>query len=414
MIDSTLEYLYKLQNRGIKLGLVNIENFLIECKNPESCFKSIHIAGTNGKGSTASILAKVLQKNGFSVGLYTSPHLINFNERIRVNGIPISNKEIICFTKKHRRYIDKNSITFFEATTAMAFNYFAKNKVDYAIIETGLGGRLDSTNVLSPIQTIITEIDFDHTRLLGDSVEEITAEKCGIMKPNVSNTTINNDKKIQEVISKFSIKNDTSTDYINKNDIQINKQKNDSLDFTFKDISYYIPQSGSFQAQNAILAIETIKKILPDLSTDKIQHGLNEWIWPGRMQLMSDNIFYDVAHNSSGIKILCEDLKNIFNKKPFGLVVIKNDKIRTEILDLFKNCFQDLVISTIPSRDILGKNDINKTKDLNNFKFIENLSDALQYLEHKKFDGPKVVFGSHYIAKYVYNFFDFSFDNGTI
>ena len=296
----------------------------------------------------------------------------------------------------------------------MAFNYFAKNKVDYAIIETGLGGRLDSTNVLSPIQTIITEIDFDHTRLLGDSVEEITAEKCGIMKPNVSNTTINNDKKIQEVISKFSIKNDTSTDYINKNDIQINKQKNDSLDFTFKDISYYIPQSGSFQAQNAILAIETIKKILPDLSTDKIQHGLNEWIWPGRMQLMSDNIFYDVAHNSSGIKILCEDLKNIFNKKPFGLVVIKNDKIRTEILDLFKNCFQDLVISTIPSRDILGKNDINKTKDLNNFKFIENLSDALQYLEHKKFDGPKVVFGSHYIAKYVYNFFDFSFDNGSI
>ena len=128
MIDSTLEYLFNLHNRGIKLGLLNIKNFLKECDNPENHFKSIHIAGTNGKGSTASIIAKILQSNGFTVGLYTSPHLINFNERIRVNGVPISNNEIIHFTKKHQRYIEKNSITFFEATTAMAFDYFATKK----------------------------------------------------------------------------------------------------------------------------------------------------------------------------------------------------------------------------------------------------------------------------------------------
>ena len=151
MINKTLEYLYQLHNRGIKLGLNNIQNFLVQCKNPEKKFKSIHIAGTNGKGSTASIIAKILQTNGFSVGLYTSPHLMNFNERIRVNGRPITNEEIIRFTKKHQKYIDKKSITFFEATTAMAFNHFSENKVDYAIIETGLGGRLDSTNVLNPV-----------------------------------------------------------------------------------------------------------------------------------------------------------------------------------------------------------------------------------------------------------------------
>ena len=146
----------------------------------------------------------------------------------------------------------------------------------------------------------------------------------------------------------------------------------------------------------------------------KIQKGLDKWIWPGRMQLMKDDIFYDVAHNSSGIKVLCEDLKNIYGKKPFGLVVIKNNKIRNEILDLFQNAFEDLVISTIPSKDILDKKDIRKVEELNNFKFIANLPDALDYISHKNFEGPKVIFGSHYISKYVYNFFDFSFDNGCI
>jgi dihydrofolate synthase/folylpolyglutamate synthase len=210
------------------------------------------------------------------------------------------------------------------------------------------------------------------------------------------------------------MENNTDTDYVDKKNIVIKEQKKESLHFKFKDFSYHLPQSGSFQAQNAILAIETIKKILPGLSIDKIQHGLNKWVWPGRMQLMSGNIFYDVAHNSSGVKILCKDLKDIYHKKPIGLVVIKNDKIREEILDLFKHSFEELVISTIPSKDILGKNDIQKNKELNNFKFFENIQDALDYLNNKEYDGPKVVFGSHYIAKYVYNFFDFSFDNGSI
>ena len=153
MIDSTLEYLYQLHNRGIKLGLENINKILHECNNPHDTFKSIHLAGTNGKGSTASIIAKILQNAGQKVGLYTSPHLINFNERIRINGVPINDRDIVNFTKTYRDFFEKHSITFFEATTAMAFDYFKKNKIDIAIVETGLGGRLDSTNVLSPIHT---------------------------------------------------------------------------------------------------------------------------------------------------------------------------------------------------------------------------------------------------------------------
>ena len=206
MINSTLEYLYQLHNRGIKLGLENVNKILNECDNPHNEFKSIHLAGTNGKGSTASIIAKILQNTGLKVGLYTSPHLINFNERIRINGHPISNNEIINFTKKHRNFFEKHSITFFEATTAMAFDYFRKNNVDIAVVETGLGGRLDSTNVLSPIHTIITEIDFDHTHLLGDSVEEITAEKCGIIKKQIPVVIQNQTNKIKTIIKEECLK----------------------------------------------------------------------------------------------------------------------------------------------------------------------------------------------------------------
>jgi len=414
MINSTLEYLYQLHNRGIKLGLDNVNKILHECDNPHNEFKSIHLAGTNGKGSTASIIAKILQNTGLKVGLYTSPHLINFNERIRINGHPISNNEIINFTKKHRNFFEKHSITFFEATTALAFDYFRKSNVDIAVVETGLGGRLDSTNVLSPIHTIITEIDFDHTHLLGDSVEDITAEKCGIIKNSVPNTTINTKDNIVEVIEKFSKKQNTETNYINKNNITVLDHKKSSLHLKYNETSYFLPQAGSFQAENAILAIETIKNEFKDITDIQIQKGLDQWFWPGRMQQMKEDIFYDVAHNSSGVNILTSDLLNIYNKKPLGLVVMKNDKIRPEIISLFENAFEELIISTIPSKDILSKDDIKVQTSLNNYHFIENLNDALEFFENKRFNGPKVIFGSHYIAKYVYNFFDFSFDKGDI
>ena len=414
MIDSTLEYLYQLHNRGIKLGLENINKILHECNNPHNEFKSIHLAGTNGKGSTASIIAKILQNSGKKVGLYTSPHLINFNERIRINGAPISNNDIISFTKTYKDFFEKNSITFFEATTAMAFDYFRKNKIDIAIIETGLGGRLDSTNVLLPIHTIITEIDFDHTHLLGETVEEITSEKCGIIKKAIPNTTINTKKEIVEVIDRFSINQKTKTNYINKDHINTLEHKTNTLHFQYNDSKYILPQAGSFQAENAVLAIETIKNEFKDITNHQIQDGLNRWFWPGRMQQMEEDIFYDVAHNSSGVKILTSDLYNIYNQKPMGLVVIKNDKIRSEIISLFENTFEDLIISTIHSKDILSKEDIKTQKSLKNFQFIQYLNDAFSFLKDKRFNGPKVIFGSHYIAKHVYNYFDFSFDKGNI
>ena len=414
MINDTLEYLYNLHNRGIKLGLDNIESILSECKNPESNFKSIHIAGTNGKGSTASILAKLFQNNYKNVGLYTSPHLIRFNERIRINGKPISNKEIIRFTSEHRNFIDQNSITFFEATTAMAFDFFSKNKVDIAVIETGLGGRLDSTNVLKPEHTIITEIDFDHTHLLGETVEDITREKCGIIKDKTPNITINSEEKIKKVIKTFSEKNNTKTDFLSKKEIKNIDQSKDTMKFEYGNQTYKLPQSGSYQAQNAILAIKTYKKSNTNFLEKDIQKGLDNWYWPGRMQIMKKNFFYDVAHNSSAVKILANDLKDIYNCKPIGLVVMKNDKIKNDIVKIFSEDFHSLTISSIDSKDILDKEKIKSMKSLTRFDYNENLARALYSLDQIKTKRPKVVFGSHYIAKQVFNYFGFSFDKGMI
>ena len=414
MINDTLEYLYNLHNRGIKLGLDNIESILSECKNPESNFKSIHIAGTNGKGSTASILAKLFQNSYKKVGLYTSPHLIRFNERIRINGKPISNKEIIRFTSEHRNFIDQNSITFFEATTAMAFDFFSKNKVDIAVIETGLGGRLDSTNVLKPEHTIITEIDFDHTHLLGETVEDITREKCGIIKDKTPNITINSEEKIKKVIKTFSEKNNTKTDFLSKKEIKNIDQSKDTMKFEYGNQTYKLPQSGSYQAQNAILAIKTYKKSNTNFLEKDIQKGLDNWYWPGRMQIMKKNFFYDVAHNSSAVKILANDLKGIYNCKPIGLVVMKNDKIKNDIVKIFSEDFHSLTISSIDSKDILDKEKIKSMKSLSRFDYNENLARSLYLLDQIETKRPKVVFGSHYIAKQVFNYFGFSFDKGMI
>jgi len=414
MINPTLEFLYGLHNRGIKLGLKNIESFLKLCGNPHKKIKTIHLAGTNGKGSTSSIIAKILQKNGYKVGLYTSPHLIHFNERIRINGLPISDEKIIKFIENHKQTLIDSSITFFEATTALAFEHFAEESVDIAIVETGLGGRLDSTNVLSPIQTIITEIHYDHTHILGDSIEEITSEKCGIFKDQTPSMTVNSDPRAIKTIKERALIKNVAVSFIKKENIVVKNQTPISVNFKYENQQFTIPQAGSYQAQNAIMAIKTCQNNFNHLTHENIQLALDGWYWPARMQMMKDNFFYDVAHNRNGITILTKDLKEIYNKKPLGVVVLKNDKINPQLIDIFSTSFEKLIISTIPSKDILNKEEIMSNPLLKKFQFIENLNVALTELDKLEYSGAKVVFGSHYIAKDVYNFFDFSFDNGVI
>ena len=188
----TLDYLFgrlpiyqRIGPAAYKADIGNIINAAKHLENPHTQFKSIHIAGTNGKGSTAHMLASILQESAIKVGLYTSPHLKDFRERIKINGEMIAQKQVVTFVKENLIFFEKMELSFFEFTVAMAFDYFAKQKVDIAIIETGLGGRLDSTNIINPELAIITNISLDHTNLLGDTIEKIAREKAGIIKNEI-------------------------------------------------------------------------------------------------------------------------------------------------------------------------------------------------------------------------------------
>ena len=190
--EQTIEYLFarlpmfhRIGAVAYKADLNNTLTLMEFLNHPEKKFKSIHIAGTNGKGSCSHTLASIFQNAGYKTGLYTSPHLKDFRERIKINGKMISEEEVISFTKRTKSFIEKVEPSFFEITVGMCFNYFAEQKVDIAIIETGLGGRLDSTNVITPELSCITNISLDHTNLLGDTLEKIAAEKAGIIKKNV-------------------------------------------------------------------------------------------------------------------------------------------------------------------------------------------------------------------------------------
>src|SRR3989344_3935982 len=193
----TLEYLYSLESSKIKLGLENIQNLLSKIGNLEKQLKFIHVAGTNGKGSVCSMLFYILKEAGYKVGLYTSPHLKRFNERIRINGHFITDKEIVDYFLRVKPHITTQS--FFEITTAMAFLYFKDKNVDFAVLEVGLGGRLDATNVVTPLISVITNIELEHTDLLGDTIEKIAFEKAGIIKDNVPVVTIAKGKALETI-----------------------------------------------------------------------------------------------------------------------------------------------------------------------------------------------------------------------
>jgi dihydrofolate synthase/folylpolyglutamate synthase len=325
-INSILDKLFNLQRLGIKVGLDHTYELLNRCGNPHNKLKAIHIAGTNGKGSTAAMLQSILRKAGLNVGLYTSPHLVNFNERIRINGLPIPNSFIIEFMKIFNDDIDKIKSTFFETTTVLALYYFCYNKVDVSIIETGLGGRLDSTNVLNPNLTVITSIDIDHQNLLGNTINEIAHEKAGIIKKNTPVITTKQPKEVLDILidraeklnSKIDIVNDPDKIFI---DHYYTKFAVDKKEFS-------VPLLGEHQAYNASLAIRASSVFMEKLSYQTISDGLVATIWPGRFQKLNKQlpIFYDVAHNSAGINTIRLTLKSINASKKIGLIILKDDK----------------------------------------------------------------------------------------
>jgi len=416
-ISPILDKLFSLQRLGIKVGLDHTIQLLNRCGNPHNKLKTIHIAGTNGKGSTAAILQSILRTAGLKVGLYTSPHLVSFNERIRVNGSPISNDFIIDFMKKFNDDINEIESTFFETTTVLSLCYFYFKKVDVAIIETGLGGRLDSTNVLNPNLSIITSIDMDHQNILGNTIEEIANEKAGIIKKNTPLITFKQPKKILDILrNRAKILN-------TKIEIVVDPQKivvdNFSTKFVINNKTFSIPLIGKHQAYNAALAIRSSNIFMGPLSYQMIKDGIKNTVWPGRFQLLNNKlkIFYDVAHNSAGINTIRSTLNSLNALEKIGLIILKEDKDVDQISNSLKGLFDELIISTVPNAQLMSIDELNKSLNRCNIicKPIDPIEKAFNYILDKAEKGAvTIIFGSHYAARSIYKFFEINFDNVTI
>jgi dihydrofolate synthase/folylpolyglutamate synthase len=317
--QQTLSYLYSLHKFGMKFGLRNIRILLRSVDHPQTKFKTIHIAGTNGKGSTSAMIAAIFTAAGYKVGLYTSPHLVKFNERIRINGVMISDADVVKYTRRLKPYIRKIKATFFEATTAMAFRYFADQKVDIAVIETGLGGRLDSTNVIKPIVSVITSIGKDHVEQLGNTLSSIAAEKAGIIKSHIPVILGNITGTALSVIAKTAKRKHAPLLYANK--IRISR-------------SIHLALKGVHQISNAQCAIAAVTVsgghfVIGDKAIRQgLEHTTKYTGLRARLELLSSKpaLLLDVAHNPSGIKQLVSEIKKLGYKKIVFVFAVMRDK----------------------------------------------------------------------------------------
>jgi dihydrofolate synthase/folylpolyglutamate synthase len=416
-IDNLLTHLYGLRRLGIKVGLEHTNELLRRCGSPHRGLKTIHIAGTNGKGSTAAMIQAILRESGLKVGLYTSPHLIRFNERIRINGLPISDKSIIEFMAQFNSVINAVEATFFEATTVLALHYFSNQEVDVAVIETGLGGRLDSTNVIDPELTIITSIDLDHQQLLGETLIDIAVEKAGIIKKQTPVLVCSQTPEVMDVIRNKAQESNSPIIYSN------NPQKiiidHHSTCFELDKKQYSVPLIGAHQAINAGLAIRAVMHHFPEMKQTEIQSGLSNTKWFGRFQPLIKKlpIYYDVAHNPGGIHTIRATLDNLNSKVTNGIMVLKNDKHVDQIALALDGLFNELFVASIPESELMDEQSLfNALKAQNlNCNIMDSIEKGYTYLYDRALKGENgIIFGSHYVAESIYNYFEINFDNGSI
>ena len=368
-----LNYLYSLESPKIKLGTERVHKLLDKIGNPEKQLKCIHVAGTNGKGSVCAMLFYILKEAGYKVGLYTSPHLKRFNERIRINEHFVTDKEIVEYFLKVKPFIINQS--FFEITTAMAFLYFKEKNVDFAVLEVGLGGRLDATNIVTPLISVITNIELEHTDLLGKTSEKIAFEKAGIIKNNVPIATRAKDKAL-EIIKKIAKERNAPLFLVKK----------------YKNVKFrYL--NGNFQQENKDIALTTInilKKYHQIKTGEKqITNGIRKTKWPGRLQFISKNILVDCAHNPSGFEILKKELMTIKKQRKIDkfifVIGIQSDKNISIMLKIINPLVSVIIFTkskhekaTEPNELLKIFNKINKNKKIK-AKIINNPNKALNY-----------------------------------
>lgn len=328
--DWLFSQLPMFQNQGASAYKNDLSNIILlekHLKNPHTKFKTIHVAGTNGKGSTSSLLASVLHEAGYKVGLYTSPHLKDYRERIRINGAVVSENYVVDFVQNHKSFFEEHQLSFFEMSVGLAFDYFANEKVDVAIIEVGLGGRLDATNIITPLLSVITNIGLDHTQFLGTTLREIAFEKGGIIKKNVPVVIGEYDLETKPVFDKLADYNNSKIFYAQDENIR------------------EIPCAllGDYQIANKKTVLCALQLLSDEFVVSKtdVESGFLNVVSNtgllGRWQVLSNfpKVVCDTAHNSHGLKIVLNQIKNeLFDNLHIVLGVV-NDKDLDSILPLF-------------------------------------------------------------------------------
>lgn len=411
--DKCISYLFNLERAGIKYDLKNIKTLLELLNNPQKYFKSIHVAGTNGKGSVSSVLNSVLIEKKIRTGLYTSPHLTDYRERILVNGEFISKKFILNFVNRLYSEIEKIKPSFFEVTTALAFEYFSYKKIEYAVIETGLGGRLDSTNIIKPVLSVITTISIDHVNFLGNTIKSITNEKGGIIKNSIPVVVGNVSEESAVILREIAKKNKSFIFFSGNQNVKLIEKTEEGSYFTVKNYvkKLFYPVIGKYQIKNlkTILTaaevlnqteklninIRTIRIALKNLKQNSKLHG--------RFELISQKpkTIIDVSHNLQSIKNIKENLKYFKYEKLFIVFAMMQDKYYGECVNELQK-LKGVIILTKPEIKRAAEPEIlldSVRSSKSKFIIKSELENAIRYAkENANSNDMILVTGSFYLA----------------
>lgn len=340
--DETLEYIHSVSWLGSRPGLERISELCSLIGDPQDCLKFIHVAGTNGKGSFCSMLSSVLRAEGYKVGLFTSPYVKCFNERMQINGEMISDESLSEITSFVRPFADgmEDHPTEFELITAVAFEYFHREKCDCVVLEAGLGGRLDSTNIIkSSVLSVITGVDLDHTAVLGDTVEQIAAEKAGIIKDSCPVVFGCGADSARDVIRRAATNKSAKLYEVDYSKITDKKFSMECTDFAFDKKTYRLGLLGEYQTENAavvLTAVEALRESGVFVSEDAVVRGLKDAKWPARFERLASSpvTIYDGAHNPQGIAAAVRNIKLLFGEnKPAALAGVMADKDHRVMVD---------------------------------------------------------------------------------
>lgn len=362
-----MDYIHKVGNFGSNYGLARIEKLLELLGNPHKSLKVIHIAGTNGKGSTTSIITSLLREEGYNVGMYTSPFLEVFEERIQINRTNISKEDLSRYVEIVKNKVNKvieeglGNPTEFEIITCIMFKYFYDKKVDYAVVEVGLGGRLDATNVVIPKVSVLASISLDHMNILGNTIEEIAKEKCGIIKEDVPVVVYPQKKEAKKIIEEIAKERNAKIIYVDENDgkfletIEQGEKVYQNVKLKGIEKEYEVPMGllGEHQILNGVLALKAVEVLFKEenkkINNISIEKGFKKAVWPGRLEILNREplIIIDGAHNIDGIKMLKNNINKYFKFRKLYLIIgILADKQVKEMLDIILDGVYEVVALT--------------------------------------------------------------------